>query len=719
MPISPKAIDMPLEMPMSARGRFIVEADGRRVRLAGVNWYGFHEDDGVAPGLDRTDRHALARLIALLGFNSVRLPFSLWMTEQSAPVPDRYLAANPDLSGATPMQIYDACVDALTKAGLVVIPNCHTLDPGWCPVPETTQILTRSGWKYWHHVEYGDQTLGRASNGQLQWTPILQVTSWGPQPVIRLGNVRWSAVCTENHRWLMRSRRNRYVKGSGSKNRLLTGPRWDEPQSHPARDWAAGEYQLQLTGYAEGGKNGCTSEQAEIIAWVLADGSCLYAGRGRKHLQACIYQKKEPQLSQIRALLQREDAYSSEAVDFRNGVTKLRLKKSYIAPLWEYFRVAEDITGFVLGLSQEARKAWLDAWFAAEGWFTSTGGTRIIAQDRGRVFDAIALSVFLEGYMPGITRKIKGSFPGSKGNSCNITLRTKTIGNTRNCKPVYEAVGTEPVWCPTTALGTFVARDSEGQIFLTGNCSDDDGNGLWYSDRWSARKFFDAWQQMAARYRSNSLVAGMDIMNEPRRTRVGWRVLTPTWGSRRKTDLAAMYTTVGNLIHEVSPEILIICAGQGYATDLSGVARHPVRLERPDKVVYSLHDYSWFHPQGQPRAAYFEQMHRAGGYLLNEQIAPLWIGEFGNDTRSLAGFSGVWWSNFEAWVTENDVDWCWWPLNPTQPRGTVPVTGQHRSRWGDPEPWGLLAADWRGVADPAVLDILRALIPPRTGPGVS
>ena len=371
----------PVQPPLSASGRYIVDAHGRRVRLAGVNWYGAHEDDGVVSGLERTGRFQLARTIARLGFNSVRLPFSLWMTEQATPVPDEYLAANPDLSGATPMQVYDACVEALTGAGLVVILKCHTLDPGWC-------------------------------------------------------------------------------------------------------------------------------------------------------------------------------------------------------------------------------------------------------------------------------------------------------------------------------------------------CADDDEQGLWFNDRWPAGRFFAAWQQLAARYRSNPLVAGMDIMNEPRRSRVGRRILTPAWGSGRTTDLAAMYTMAGNLIHEVSPDVLIICEGPGYAADLTGVARHPVRLERPGKVVYSLHDYSWFHPREQPRAAYLEQMHRAGGYLLSERIAPLWIGEFGIGTGSLAGFSGVWWNNFEAWLTENDVDWCWWALNGTQPRGTVPVVGRHRSRWGDGEGFGLLAPDWRGVANPQVMDILRAMIPPRTGPGV-
>ena len=266
-----------------------------------MNWYGAHEDLGVAPGLDRTDRRALARRIAGHGFNSVRLPFSLWMTEQTDPVPDQYLAANPDLVGATPMQVYDACVQALTGEGLIVIPNCHILDPGWC-------------------------------------------------------------------------------------------------------------------------------------------------------------------------------------------------------------------------------------------------------------------------------------------------------------------------------------------------CAADDGNGLWYNTRWPAGKFFAAWQDIATRYQANPLVAAMDIMNEPRRTTVGWRVLTPTWGSRPKTDIAAMYVAAGNLIHQISPHVLIVCEGLSYAADLTGVARHPVELDRPGQVVYSLHDYPWFHPAGQSRQDYLGQMHRNGGYLLSERIAPVWIGEFGNDTRSLANF---------------------------------------------------------------------------------
>src|ERR1700676_957481 len=125
-------MDMPVATPLSTKGRFIVDAQGNRVRLAGVNWYGAHEDLGVAPGLDGTHRSKLAKTIVRHGFNSVRLPFSLWITEQTKPGPDQYLAANPDPSWATPIQVYDACVEALSGAGLIVIPNCHMLDAGWC-----------------------------------------------------------------------------------------------------------------------------------------------------------------------------------------------------------------------------------------------------------------------------------------------------------------------------------------------------------------------------------------------------------------------------------------------------------------------------------------------------------------------------------------------------------------------------------------------------------
>jgi endoglucanase len=377
-------VEVAIATPLSTSGRFVVDAHGKRVRLAGVNWYGASEDLGVPVGLDVIQRNRLAEVIAGFGFNSVRFPFSAWMTEQTAPVPAQYLAANPDLHGATPMKVYDACVEALTGAGLMVIPNCHLLDFGWC-------------------------------------------------------------------------------------------------------------------------------------------------------------------------------------------------------------------------------------------------------------------------------------------------------------------------------------------------CADQDDNGLWFNDRWPEARFAATWQDIVTRYASNPLVVAMDVKNEPRPATVGGHLLSPTWGPGDQTDFSVMYTTIGDAIHELNPHLLIICEGLGYATKLEGVASHPVRLAEPNKVVYSMHDYSWFHPQGQTEAAYAQAMNASGGYVLSQNIAPLWIGEFGDTVSTLGNDPGGagWWANIQAWLTANDVDWCWWALNPVHGKSCNPGVNTPKYTWGQPEPYGLLTPDWASAASPGVISMLKAMMPARTGPGVS
>ena len=379
---------MAIATPLSTAGRFIVGADGRRVKLTGANWFGAHEDHGVTAGLDRVHRDALARTVAGLGFNSVRLLFSVWMTEQTGAVPDRYLSANPDLYGSTPLEVFDACVAALTGAGLVVILNCTQLSGGWC-------------------------------------------------------------------------------------------------------------------------------------------------------------------------------------------------------------------------------------------------------------------------------------------------------------------------------------------------CSDEDRNGLWYNDNWPAGKFTAAWATIVTRYAANPLVAAVDLYNEPRRTTVAGRALAPTWGSGDPaTDVAALYTATGNLLHSIDPDLLVICEGLNYASDLTGVAAHPVRLDQPGKVVYSLHDYPWFHGDRQSSRQFARELDKNAGFILAQDIAPLWLGEF--STSFAAGGSGFesgagahWWANMRTWLASNDMDWCWWGLNGSHVQGTIPVTNQRKFSWGDRATDGLLSPDWAAPAAPGFLTGLQDLIPPVTGPGVS
>ena len=118
--------------PLRTDGGFIVDAAGRRVRLAGVNWYGAESPDFVVGGLAAVDLHAIAHEIMQMGFNAVRLPWSNELVESNPVVPDYAVAANPDLKGKHAIDVLDAVVNALASEGLYIILDNHVSRADWC-----------------------------------------------------------------------------------------------------------------------------------------------------------------------------------------------------------------------------------------------------------------------------------------------------------------------------------------------------------------------------------------------------------------------------------------------------------------------------------------------------------------------------------------------------------------------------------------------------------
>ncbi|KAF4975298.1 hypothetical protein FZEAL_7896 [Fusarium zealandicum] len=129
----PKHIQMAsYRLPLRTKGRDIVDASGRRFKLASVNWYGASDELFVAGGLDIQHRDAIAQTIKRLGFNSVRLPYADELVMTNPTVEPRHLRANPDLVGLKAMDIFHAVVEALTNAGIAVIVNNHITSATWC-----------------------------------------------------------------------------------------------------------------------------------------------------------------------------------------------------------------------------------------------------------------------------------------------------------------------------------------------------------------------------------------------------------------------------------------------------------------------------------------------------------------------------------------------------------------------------------------------------------
>ncbi|AOP34192.1 glycosyl hydrolase family 5 [Leptospira tipperaryensis] len=121
-----------LNLPLSADGRYIVDNNQNRFKLKSVNWYGASDTKYVVAGLDKQPIEHIVSLIQEWGFNSVRLPFSNLMIHSTTPVSNDAVAANPQFYGKTPLEIYDATVNALSSAGILVILNNHTTFSEWC-----------------------------------------------------------------------------------------------------------------------------------------------------------------------------------------------------------------------------------------------------------------------------------------------------------------------------------------------------------------------------------------------------------------------------------------------------------------------------------------------------------------------------------------------------------------------------------------------------------
>lgn len=240
-------------------------------------------------------------------------------------------------------------------------------------------------------------------------------------------------------------------------------------------------------------------------------------------------------------------------------------------------------------------------------------------------------------------------------------------------------------------------------------CSEVDGQGLWYNANWAPSKFFDGWTKMATTFASNPLVIGYDLKNEPRNTTINGRTYTPSWGDGNyKTDFHLAYQTAANNVLSVSSDKLVICEGLSYATNLRNVRAHPVLPA--SNVVYSMHDYSWFHPGGQSYTDYQAQVDNNGGYLLTQNIAPVWFGEFGMNASKPSNILNGWAANWWDYAANRDVDWCLWHADSVMHKATEQTTNKPKVQEGQWESFSILATDYKGPSSPTLLKQLKAIM---------
>lgn len=206
-------------LPLHVVGRYIVAQDGvTRVKLSCVNWAGAQLSKLVPAGLHLRTPEYLAKAIVQIGFNCVRLVYSLQAL--TAPHADPFWLGNngseeeawinPRLQGSSPIQVLDAVVQASIAAGLAVILNNHNSDAGWCCSETDENGLwwnTNFSAKAWlSHVRqlalrystptYGGMVIGFDLRNELRAAKISGrwfQPSWGEQP----SDVDWRRAAIE------------------------------------------------------------------------------------------------------------------------------------------------------------------------------------------------------------------------------------------------------------------------------------------------------------------------------------------------------------------------------------------------------------------------------------------------------------------------------------------------------------------------------------------
>ena len=226
-----------------------------------------------------------------------------------------------------------------------------------------------------------------------------------------------------------------------------------------------------------------------------------------------------------------------------------------------------------------------------------------------------------------------------------------------------------------------------------------ESNGLWYTRDYPESHWIADWQSLAMRYRSftdpdgNPIVIGMDLRNEPF-SMVGNQPTGACWtgdattGGCPITDIAhnwpAAAGRAATAILNINPRLLIFvegvdcysgsCNWQG--GNLQGAGAYPVETPFAGHIVYSAHDYGptecqqpWF--KGDTTAASLqERWTRNWAYLVNADMAPVWLGEFGTSNRdadienSAAGSQGQWFSALMDFLrAQPRISWSYWAVN--------------------------------------------------------
>jgi len=200
-----------IQTPLSTQGARIVDAKGSPVLLRGVNWFGLESSIYVPHGLWFRDYKEMLSQIKSLGYNVIRMPYSIEAIRATAVGGtgsiNYYLAGNSELKGKTPLEILDALVQEAGKQGLMILLDSHSLDSTTLPELWYDSKYTEADWintwtmlaaRYKNQANVIGADLKNEPHGVATWGTGDLATDWR-LAAERAGN----AILSVNPNWLI------------------------------------------------------------------------------------------------------------------------------------------------------------------------------------------------------------------------------------------------------------------------------------------------------------------------------------------------------------------------------------------------------------------------------------------------------------------------------------------------------------------------------------
>ena len=233
------------------------------------------------------------------------------------------------------------------------------------------------------------------------------------------------------------------------------------------------------------------------------------------------------------------------------------------------------------------------------------------------------------------------------------------------------------------------------KVMLDVHSADADNSGhvypVWYKGTVTSEQFYQAWEWVTTRYRTNDTIVAMDIKNEPHgganeSPRAKWD------GSTDVDNFKYACETAGRRILAINPNVLILCEGNAiyprpgvswtsttgtdyfntwWGGNLRGVRDFPVNLGADqDQLVYSPHDYGplvfeqpWFQGTFDKNSLTNDVWRPNWLYIHEQNTAPLLVGEWGGRLGQDAR-QDKWMTALRDLMAENRIHHTFWCLNP-------------------------------------------------------